>query len=155
MMKKEADVPIWLVGFSRGCFSAIYGCLQVKDGIEGIAILGCPTVYPKKAKIHKTHPNAILNMELSKVSVPVQIIYHEKDACKWCPPTNANKIKGALVNSTSVDLKYLSGGKSPKQIVKLDLHIVSMGLRRNLLHLSPDLLVYQPCRGQIHHRQLY
>lgn len=113
-MKKEADVPVWLVGLSRGCFSALIGSEQLKNMVEGVIILSCPTVYPEKAKIYKTHPNAILNMELDKVTAPVQIIYHEKDECKWCPPANAKNIKEALVNSEAVQLKFLSGGKSPK-----------------------------------------
>ena len=112
-LKKEVNVPIWLVGMSGGTYAASIGSIHIRDEIDGLVLFssvtrckeGCPE-YPAYS--------SIIDMNLGKISVPTLIVYHKNDACVETPPSDANKIKEALENSPKVEVMYFEGGKKPK-----------------------------------------
>jgi hypothetical protein len=112
-LRKEANIPLWLVGICKGCFSAISGCIQIREGIDGIVLASCITVRGEHLGIPPAYPNGILSMDLDRITVPVLIVYHEGDRCSGTPPSNAPQIKGVLVNSPRAEVKYFTGGKKP------------------------------------------
>ena len=113
-LKSEADVPIWLVGMSMGTFSAPNGAIRLKEEIDGLVLVSSVTKSSKKwKKIYDSHPNAILDMDLDQITVPALIVHHRDDKCDGCPPSGAEKIREALVNSKKAELIYFSGGKKP------------------------------------------
>ena len=106
-LKKQEDIPIWLVGTSMGTISASNGAITCNDIIKGVILTSSMT----RSKRNKSHPNGIISMELDKIRVPVQIISHKDDKCKHTPAKDAEKIKAALVNSPKVTVLYFKGGK--------------------------------------------
>ncbi len=112
-VRREANIPVWLVGMCKGCFSAISGGIQIKEGIDGIVLASCITVRGERSGIPPTYPNGILSMDLDRITVPVLIVYHKGDRCRATPPLNAPRIKKALMNSPKAELKYFTGGKKP------------------------------------------
>ena len=114
-LKSEADVPIWLVGMSRGTFSALNGAIRLKEEVDGLVLVSSVTRGRKKWKIYDSHPNAILNMDLDQITAPTLIVHHKDDKCETCPASGAQKIKDALVNSKKAENMYFTGGKRAAQ----------------------------------------
>lgn len=113
-LKKQADIPIWLVGTSASSFSAANGAIRLKENIDGIVLSSSVTIERKNRKFYKTHPNGILNMDLDKITVPTLLVSNRDDKCDVTPPDDAEKIKSALKNSPKVEALYFTGGKEPK-----------------------------------------
>ena len=114
-LKNQAKAPVWLVGASMGTFSALNGVIRLKEAVDGLVLTSSVTLSRRKWKIYSTHPNAIINMDLNEVTVPVAIVSHKEDKCELTPPSNAPRLKAALVNSPKVEVMYFTGGKKPIQ----------------------------------------
>ena len=112
-LKKEADVPVWLVGMCMGALSAANGGINIKEGINGLVFLGAVTK-PKPGPYARSYPNGIIDFNLDKIDVPTLIIYNKDDECPETPPSEADKIKEALQNSPMVDVIFLKGGNKPR-----------------------------------------
>ncbi|MDX2441573.1 MAG: hypothetical protein QNK40_13620 [Desulfobacterales bacterium] len=113
-LKNEADIPVWLVGISRGTFSAVTTAIFTQKKINGLVLLSSETNIPEKWYIYKSHPKGILNMDLQKISVPALVIAHKDEKCKITPASAAPEIKEALINSPKTEVMYFTGGKKPK-----------------------------------------
>jgi pimeloyl-ACP methyl ester carboxylesterase len=114
-LKKQANIPVWLVGTSKGTISAVNGAIRIKENINGLILTSSVTKYRKQWKKHyKTHPNGIIDMDLDKITVPTLIVSHRDDKCEITPPGNAEKLKSALVNSPKVDVLYFTGRNKAK-----------------------------------------
>ncbi len=112
-LRREANKPVWLVGMCKGGFSAISGCIQIKEGIDGIVLASCITVRGERSGIPPAYPDGILSMDLGRITVPALIVYHKGDRCRATPPLNAPRIKKALMNSPRAEVRYFTGGKKP------------------------------------------
>jgi hypothetical protein len=78
-LKKQADIPIWLVGTSMGTVSASYGAINAKENTDGVVLTSSITRAPKGGKMIKNHPYGIISMDLDKVTVPTLIVSHKAD----------------------------------------------------------------------------
>jgi pimeloyl-ACP methyl ester carboxylesterase len=112
-LKKEANIPVWLIGMCMGTFSAANGGIRINEGIDGLVFLSSYTRPPKSSRFSEINPNGIINMSLNMVKVPTLIIAHKDDKCRGTPPSDALKIKKELANSPLVEVKYFIGGKAP------------------------------------------
>ncbi len=109
-LKKENAIPVWLVGFSMGTFSATNSAIHLGEEVNGVVLVSS-NVRGGKTEATKHFQNGILDMRLDKVTVPALIIAHEKDKCPYNPPEGAAKARDRLVNSLKVEVKYFTGGK--------------------------------------------
>lgn len=105
-LKGRADVPVWLVGTSRGTESAANAATRV-SGVAGLVLTSSIT-QPNK------HGTGVLVMKLEDIQVPTLIVAHQDDECEHTPPADAVRIVERLVSSPRVELKMLRGGKPPK-----------------------------------------
>jgi len=112
-LNNEAKIPVWLVGTSFGTFSAANGAIRIREGIKGLILTASLTRTPPKWPIYKRYPNAIINMEFDRITVPTLIVSHKEDKCFATPPEDSQKIQEALINSPKVEVKYFTGGKPP------------------------------------------
>jgi pimeloyl-ACP methyl ester carboxylesterase len=112
-LRNKANIPVWLIGMCKGGFSALNGCIQIKEGIDGIVLASCITVRQEHSGIPSSYPNGILSMDLDHITVPALIVCHGEDECSATPPSNAPQTKEALLNSPNVEVKYFTGGKPP------------------------------------------
>ena len=112
-MKKEAGIPVWLVGMCMGAISAANGGVEIGEGIDGVVFLSSVTRPPESSRLQKSIPNGIIDMRLNLIKAPVLIIANKDDECVVTPPYDAPKIKKALVNSPFVEVKYFEGGNAP------------------------------------------
>lgn len=104
-LRQQYDLPIWLVGMSRGTESVANIVINSKEEVDGIVLMS--SIYRSK----KGTP--VVDFELETIDVPVMLIAHKDDICQGSPPEGAKKIASRLTNSRKVQVKYFSGGDRP------------------------------------------
>jgi dienelactone hydrolase len=112
-LRKEADVPVWLVGTSMGTFSAAGGGAAIRN-LGGIVLSSTITRSQPYWKIAGSHPNGVASMRLASVAVPALIMSHKSDACSITPAADAPKLVRALAKSRKVEVEILDGGSPPQ-----------------------------------------
>jgi len=106
-LRKRNDIPIWLIGTSRGTESAAYAAIYSKQSPAGVVLTSSMTEENRKGI-------PVTDMALEKVTIPVLIIAHQDDKCCVTQPLGAEDIKDKLVNAAKVEVKYFKGGYEPK-----------------------------------------
>jgi len=103
-IKQQADIPVWLIGTSRGSTSAANGGIRLADHIDGIVL---------SASITESNNNGpdVPSMKLKKIVDPVFIVSHKKDPCWVTPASGSKDIKRKLKNSINVKVKLFEGGR--------------------------------------------
>ena len=113
-IKKEANVPIWVVGMSMGSFSAANAAIRLGSEIDGLIVVSSITRSNKKWDIYQSHPKGIINMNWDKLSMPVLIVSHKEDGCVLSPAEESPALKDAIKNSQKVEVLNFTGGKKPE-----------------------------------------
>lgn len=111
-LKKQAPVPVWLVGTSMGTFSAAEGAIA--GHADGLVLTSTITHSPARWDIAKSKPAGVADMALSRVSVPTLVLAHRHDGCPASPPAGAAKLKRALTHAGKVEVVMLDGGLPPR-----------------------------------------
>lgn len=92
--------PAYLVGTSAGTTSVAYlGTVFTDGSIKGIALtssMGTVTGFP-----------------LARINVPVLIVHHQADACRFTPPGAAERLPRLLTGSPKVTFVWVRGGTTP------------------------------------------
>lgn len=114
-LKKQADVPVWLIGHSRGTYSAANGAIRLKELVGGLILTSTVTKPFKKHASYKTHPNGVMSMELGNIKVPVLIVANKTDSCGSTPASNAEKLAKALTGTPTAAVKIFDGEHESKQ----------------------------------------
>ncbi|MET0012632.1 MAG: hypothetical protein ABW088_03155 [Sedimenticola sp.] len=103
-MKKDADVPVWLLGHSRGTVAAASQTINLgKDVVQGVVL---------SASIAAGRPvdTYVPDMPLDRVYVPALVMSAENDLCdEWTPKEAAKIIGEKLVNSPNAKVHYFKG----------------------------------------------
>ena len=102
-IKKENNLPIVLLGHSRGSISVAAAANTLEKGkISGIVILGSITAS------HGKHTPYQLTMQhmLKETKIPVLVVHHEKDSCSVTPYVGAKN----LAKKNNYKLITISGG---------------------------------------------
>lgn len=105
-INKQASVPVWLVGTSRGTESAANGAIHLQGQVDGLVLTASMTEENRKGV-------SLPEMQLHNIKVPTLIVHHEYDECRVTTPEGAKIIKDALTSAPRVELKYFSGGDDP------------------------------------------
>ena len=105
-VRELAQVPVWLIGTSRGTQSVGYVATQLTsdDGPDGI-VLTSTILTDKRGR-------AVPLMSLGKVRVPVLVVHHENDGCPLCAFNQVPWLMDKLTNSPRARLIAVSGGQS-------------------------------------------
>lgn len=103
-MKKDADVPVWLYGHSRGTVAAAGQTINLgKDVIQGAVLSG-------SIAAGRQYDTYVEDMPLDRVKVPVLVMSADNDRCvDWTPKESAVVIGKRLVNSPNVKVHYHEG----------------------------------------------
>jgi len=112
-LKKQAAVPLWLVGTSMGTLSAANGAISA-SGIDGLVLTSTITHAPHDWATAKAHPDGVASMALAKITVPTLIMSHRDDSCQVSPPAGAPKLRARLGKARKVEIALLDGGSPPK-----------------------------------------
>jgi len=114
-LKKQAAVPVWVVGTSMGTFSAAEGAIAAKN-VDGLVLTSTITRAKPQWKIARSHRHGVASMPLQKITVPALIVSHAKDGCDITPAADAPKLRKGLTNAKPVDVVLLSGGDPPRSV---------------------------------------
>lgn len=114
-LKKKANVPVWLIGHSRGTYSAANGAIRLKELVGGLVLTSTVTKAREKYASYKTHPNGVLSMELENIKVPVLIVANKTDSCWSTPASNAEKLAKAFTGTPKAAVKTFDGKNEPNQ----------------------------------------
>lgn len=105
-LRETADVPIWMVGTSRGTESATNLAINSSQKPAGLILTASMSV-----------PNAkgtpVTDMDLDRIIIPALLVAHSQDGCWVTPPEGAKEIADGLINSRKVEVKIFSGGDTP------------------------------------------
>ena len=102
-LNKQGNLPIWLIGTSRGTESASHIAIESKQKLHGLILTSSMSVENDKG-------TAVNEMDLEKIKIPTLIAAHEDDGCHVTPPEGAEEIKEMLTNAIKVEVKMFSGG---------------------------------------------
>ena len=97
--------PVWVVGTSRGTVSGTAAAIAMRDEglMDGLVLTSSVTAYRTVG--------AVPTQALDKITIPVLVFHHEKDACRACRPDEVPAIDKGLVNSRRHALIMFSGGE--------------------------------------------
>jgi hypothetical protein len=112
-LKKQADVPVWLIGTSMGTFSAAGGAIAAR-GIDGLVLTSTITRARPDWKIAQSHRDGVASMALDQITVPTLIVSHRHDGCSLTPASDASKLTARLTKARKVEVALLSGGDPPQ-----------------------------------------
>jgi pimeloyl-ACP methyl ester carboxylesterase len=105
-LKKDAGLPVWLVGTSRGTVSAAAGAIAFgNEELAGIALTSSVTSRKRTGNLP--------SQKLEAIRIPVLVVHHEKDACSVTIPREARWIIDGLKNAPVKKLVMVSGGSTP------------------------------------------
>ncbi|VAW74423.1 hypothetical protein MNBD_GAMMA12-165 [hydrothermal vent metagenome] len=106
---RKFSLPVWLIGTSRGTESVVNAIIRLpKKGIDidGIVLTASMTEKNKRGV-------AVSEMNVSQITVPVLIISHKNDACRFTTPLGSKKLSQQLKRSVRVKFKLVSAGDKP------------------------------------------
>ncbi len=106
-LKKQANVPLWLIGTSRGTESATSIAINSKQHPDGLVLTSSMSVPNSKG-------TAVTEMDLKRIKIPTLVVANNDDECSETPPAGAEIIAHMLINSKKVEVKIFSGGDIPK-----------------------------------------
>jgi pimeloyl-ACP methyl ester carboxylesterase len=106
-IRRRKDIPVWLIGTSRGTESAAFAAIHSKQSPAGIVLTS--SMADENAK-----GIPVTQMSLEKIVMPVLIVADKDDQCWVTPPSGAEEIKEKLVRAEKVEVKYFEGGSAPQ-----------------------------------------
>ena len=104
-VKKKADVPVWIVGTSRGTVSTTAAAIKLQGEMAGVVLTSSVVSFKK--------PEAVPRQDLAAIKVPVLVLHHTKDACHLCQPSEVPAILRGLKNAPIKKEIMFSGGANP------------------------------------------
>jgi pimeloyl-ACP methyl ester carboxylesterase len=108
-LKKQADVPVFLIGTSRGSTSAANAAARLGPNlIAGVALTSSVTQEGERGQI------SVYQTGVKDIRVPALVMWHDQDACRETPPAVAGVLAETLKASSKVTVKTLTGGLSPR-----------------------------------------
>jgi pimeloyl-ACP methyl ester carboxylesterase len=103
-LKRKKDVPVWLIGTSRGTESAAHIAIH-SNKIDGLVLTASLSRPQRKGA-------QVTAMELDKITIPTLVVAHKKDECFVTPPEDTQKIVSMLSNSKHAQAQLFDGGDS-------------------------------------------
>jgi pimeloyl-ACP methyl ester carboxylesterase len=105
-LKKDAGVPVWLVGNSRGTVSATAAAVRFGNAVLGGIVLTSSVVNYKKV-------GAVPSQDLGSIKIPTLVVHHEQDGCIHCRPHEVPAIVNGLKNAPFKKLMMVNRGGNP------------------------------------------
>lgn len=99
-----SPAPVWLVGTSRGTQSVAYVATELTDADSPDGIVLTASILAGDRGL------PVQSLPLERVRVPVLVVHHEQDGCRYCPVAQASRVIEQLKNATRKELMTFSGG---------------------------------------------
>lgn len=104
-LRGHANVPVWLIGTSRGTQSVASIAIALADGGGPDGIVLTSTIL---RDVRGGRP--VTDMNLAALRIPVLVVHHQNDACPVCAVSGTSALMEKLTNSPREALMIVSGG---------------------------------------------
>jgi pimeloyl-ACP methyl ester carboxylesterase len=105
-VKQKSNLPVWIVGTSRGTVSATAMAINVQDpAIAGLVLTS--------SVVRHGTPGAVPGQNLQAIKLPALVYHHAKDGCKHCQASDAPAIIKGLTQAPVKKLMVVDGGANP------------------------------------------
>jgi len=125
-LRRRADVPVWLIGTSRGTESAASVAIHSSQHPHGLVLTSSMSEPNRKG-------DAVTAMALGRIRMPTLIVAHQDDGCRWTPPGGARAIRAGLRNAPRVELRLFSGGDEQGRPCKAMSHHGFLGIESGVV----------------------
>lgn len=132
-IREIADVPIWLVGTSRGTESAAHLAIHSTQRPHGLVLTSSMTDSDAKGM-------AVTDMPLEQVRMPTLITHHKQDGCPKTRPEMADAIRDGLVNASPVELRWFSGGREKSRPCKAMSYHGYLGIEQEVVDAIAEFI---------------
>jgi len=106
-IKQTADVPVWLIGTSRGTISTANAAARLGSLVDGLVLSASVT------KRSRLRPYDLGDVDVEKIRLPTLVVHHRQDACKVTKLKGAEKLMRRLEEAPRSDLLIYEGGDEP------------------------------------------
>jgi len=107
-LRKASNVPVWLIGTSRGTISAANAASRLKEGgADGLVLTA--TVFEQSGG-----GGTITDVDLGSITVPTLFAHHKQDRCFVTPYTGVAPHMKSLRNAPKVEQIAFEGGLPPE-----------------------------------------
>jgi dienelactone hydrolase len=104
-LKQQANVPVWLVGTSRGTQSAAFVATRLAPGAGGPDGLVLTSTI-----LADDRGRPVPDMDLQRIGVPVLVAHHRQDGCRHCAYADLPRLMGKLGSTPRAKLVTFEGG---------------------------------------------
>jgi pimeloyl-ACP methyl ester carboxylesterase len=107
-LKQQANIPVWLVGTSRGTQSAAFIATQLAPadgGPDGVVLSSTMLTDIPGAR-------PVPAMPLGRIQVPTLIVHHKQDGCEHCKYGDLPRLMDKLAAVPRKELLTFEGGKT-------------------------------------------
>jgi len=107
-LKQQADIPVWLVGTSRGTQSVAFIATQLAQadgGPDGIVLTSTMLTDVKGAR-------PVPEMPVGNIRVPTLVVHHKWDGCPYCKYDDLPNLMSKLTAAPRKELIAFEGGQS-------------------------------------------
>jgi hypothetical protein len=108
--RKKWDLPVWLVGTSRGTQSVAYAGTALTGSSAPDGLVLTSTVLGS-SRFGQSTARPVQELALDKLRVPVLVTHHEQDQCQVCSPALLPALMAKLPSASSRLITY-QGGRS-------------------------------------------
>jgi dienelactone hydrolase len=106
-LKQQNNVPVWLIGTSRGTQSAAFIATQIsvaEGGPDGLVLTS--TI------LSDVKERSVPQMPLEKIMIPVLVVHHKQDDCKNTSYRDISFLMKKLNGAPRKELITITGGES-------------------------------------------
>lgn len=105
-LREHTKLPVWLVGTSRGTQSAAYlaTTLAGSDAPDGLVLTATMLTDPRGRPVP--------DMPLETLKMPVLVVHHEQDGCRYCLFSDMPRLMGKLAALPRKELLTFTGGNN-------------------------------------------
>ncbi len=97
-LTETTQLPVWLIGTSRGTMTVGFAGAKFTKAIAGVAFTASM--------------DDVSNLDIGDITVPAFVLHHKNDECHVTTPDGAKDIAAGLKKSAKVELVILDGGIS-------------------------------------------
>ena len=103
-LRSTYNLPVWLIGTSRGTNSVVNAAVRLAaDCADGIVLTSSMLTWNEKG-------DNLLGFDLEKISGPVLISHHRNDECHVTPPEGVRNLQSRLTNGGPMKVAWYRGG---------------------------------------------
>jgi len=105
-LRAIADVPVWLVGTSRGTISAANVAARLQTGGANGLVLTSTLLAGRGENVY--------HVKLGDIRIPTLVVHHRHDGCAFTPYGAVSWLMSRLKNAPRKELLTFDGGDPPR-----------------------------------------